>query len=271
MSRSLHRLGPLLLASALFFSTPAEASGPTRACIEAHAAGQIDRDAGRLLSAQAQFVACTAEACPAMIRRECLALGESVAAMTPSVVIVAQDSEGRVIEGARVTIDGETKAPPLDGRPLDLDPGAHHFELSLPDGRQQTLAPTLRAAEKYRRIVARFDSPLPPPPAPSPPPAHASRNPLAYVFGGVGVAALGAWGYFALDGRNKQNELDRCAPNCTRSGVDAMRQSYLIADVLLGVSLVSLGTGSYFFFAQTHEPTPQGSASTLWVRASGHF
>jgi hypothetical protein len=50
-----------------------------------------------------------------------------------------------------------------------------------------------------------------------------------------------------------------------------MRKSYLIADLLLGVSLVSLGTGSYFFFSQTDEPTPRGSASTRWVGASGRF
>ena len=55
------------------------------------------------------------------------------------------------------------------------------------------------------------------------------------------------------------------------SEVDAMRKSYAIADVLLGVSLVSLGTGTYFFFKQTDEHTPQGSARTLWVQASGRF
>jgi hypothetical protein len=105
-------------------------------------------------------------------------------------------------------------------------------------------------------------------PAPATP---ARRNPLSYVFGGVGLLALGASAIYAIDGRGKQNELEQCAPTCAPSDVDAMRKSYLVADVLLGVSLISLGTGSYLFFSRTDEPTPRGSASTLWVRASGHF
>lgn len=256
----------MLLAKALLSASPAAAAGPARACIEAHETGQIERDAGRLLSAQERFASCTSEACPAMIRRECVALGEAVAAMTPSVVLVAEDSEGRAFEGARATIDGQRTIPLLDWRPLELDPGPHRFELLLPDGRSQTLTPTLRSTEKNRRIAANFRSL--PPPAPA---SHPNRNPLAYIFGGVGVVALGAWGVYALDGRNKQSELENCAPHCQTSDVHSMRKSYLIADLLLGVSLVSLGTGSYFFFSQTDEPTPRGSASTRWVGASGRF
>jgi hypothetical protein len=261
---------PVLLVSALM-ATPAAASGSARACIEAHTAGQIERDAGRLLSAQEQFSSCTSELCPAMIRRECVALGESVSAMTPSVVLVAQDRDGRAIEGSRATIDGERIIPVLDGRPLELDPGKHRFELMLLDGRSQTVLATLTSGEKYRRIVGSFAPPSPPERPRSPEPDSQGRNPLSYVFGGIGVVALGAWGIYALDGRNKQDELERCAPHCQPSDVDAMRKSYLIADVLLGVSLVSLGTGTYFFFKQTDEPTPHGSASTLWVHASGRF
>lgn len=260
-----------LLSSGFLLAPLARASGPAHACIEAHAAGQLERDAGHLLSAKEHFLACTAEACPAMIRRECVALGESVAAMTPSVVLIAQDADGRAIEGTSAKIDGQ-RAIPLDGRPLELDPGPHRFELTLLDGRSQTLTATLSSGEKYRRVAASFMSlskALEPPPEPVA--SSTGRNPLAYVFGGVGLVTLGAWGVYALDGRNKQNELERCAPHCQASDVDAMRKSYLIADVLLGVSLVSLGTSTYFFFKQTDEQTTHGTASTLWVQASGRF
>ena len=259
----------VLAASPLLVAAESAASGPAHACIDAHAAGQIERDAGRLRSAQEQFMSCTAEACPAMIRRECVALGESVAAMMPSVVLVAQDTEGGAFEGARATIDGARIIPLLDGRPLELDPGEHRFELGLPDGRRQTLTATLRPAEKYRRIVARF--PAVPPPLPPPRATSSGRNPLAYVFGGVGVVALGAWGVYALDGRHKQNALEQCAPHCQAEDVHAMRKAYLIADVLLGVSLVSLGAGTYLFLNHTEEPTTRGEASTVWLGARGRF
>jgi len=269
-------LALLLLASGSFVTSKVSASGAAHACIEAHAAGQVERDAGRLLAAKERFVSCTAEVCPAMIRRECVALGESVVAMTPSVVLVAQDGDGRAIEGARALLDGKRAIAELDGRPLELDPGAHRFELTLLDGRSQTLTATLTSGEKFRRIVAIFmplpqPKPLEPNGIPEPAGAGSGRNPLAYVFGGVGLAALGAWGIYALDGHNKQNELERCAPHCRPSDVEAMRKSYTIADVLLGVSLVSLGTGTYFFFKQTEEPTPHGTASTLWLQANGRF
>ena len=259
------RLGLFWAFGQLLVAARATATGPAHACIEAHAAGQIERDAGRLRSAAEKFTSCTAELCPAMIRRECVALGESVAAMTPSVVIVAQDAEGRALEGARATIDDVRALPLLDGRPLELDPGLHRFELVLRDGRSQVLTVTLRAAEKYRRIVGRFGPPSPPSAAP------AGRNSLAYVFGGLGVVALGAWGVAALDGRHQQNELERCAPSCQARDVRSMRHAYLLADVLLGVSLASFGTGTYLFLTQSDEPTPRGSASTLWLRASGRF
>ena len=206
-----------------------------------------------------------------MIRRECVALGESVAAMMPSVVLVAQDTEGRTFEGAHATIDGERTIPLLDGRPLELDPGTHRFELMLPDGRSQTLTATLRSAEKYRRIVSNFGLVPTSPPLLSPAPRHSSSSPLAYVFGGVGLVALGSWGVFALAGRHKQDELELCAPHCQPSEVQAMRKDYLIADVLLGISLASLGTGTYFFLSQSNGPTPLSSTSTLWFRLSGHF
>jgi hypothetical protein len=274
LSTVVARAFALVVSSCGFLlASSVDASSPTHACIEAHAAGQSERDASRLLSARDQFALCTAAACPAMIRRECVALGESIVAMTPSVVLFAQDSDGRAIEGARATIDGKQAVPRLDGRPLELDPGSHRFVLTLPDGREQALTATLSSGEKYRRIVGIFLTAQPKPAEPTTPspPTARGRNPLAYVFGGVGLVALGAWGVYALDGRNKQNELERCAPHCQASDVDSMRKSYTIADVLLGVSIVSLGTGTYLFLKQTDEHTAQGTASTVWVQASGRF
>ena len=247
-------------------ATPAAAAKPARACIDAHAAGQVERDADRLLSAREQFAACAVEACPELIRRECTELGAAVSSSIPSVVLTAQDAQGKAVEGAHALIDDRRTVPVLYGQALELNPGSHRFEVMLPDGRSQTQNLTLRAGERDRSVVARFD--------PSPTPgveAPRRRNPLAYVFGGVGLAALGTWAAFAIDGRNKESQLDRCAPQCQRGDVDSMRRSYLVADVLLGVSIVSLGTGTYLFLHRTDEPTTRGNTSTVWVGARATF
>jgi hypothetical protein len=255
-----------LAANVLLVTAPAAATKPARACIAAHAAGQIERDSGRLLAAQESFASCAAEWCPAMIRRECVALGAAVQASTPNVVLMAQDEQGHQVKGAHATIDGARNVPLLDGQPLEVDPGPHRFELVLADGRRQIQNLTVQAGERDRAIVARFQSR---PQADAEPGRR--RNPLAYVFGGVGLAALGTWAAFAIDGRNKENDLDRCAPHCQRGDVDSMRRSYLIADVLLGVSLASFGTGTYLFLHRTDEPTTRGNTSTLWVGARASF
>jgi hypothetical protein len=53
--------------------------------------------------------------------------------------------------------------------------------------------------------------------------------------------------------------MDGCKPYCKQSQADKMRLRYLIADISLGVSVVSLGVGGYLFFSASREP-----ATTAW-------
>lgn len=223
------------------FSTAASsgAASPARACIDAHAEGQIDRGAGRLLRASERFRACAADPCPALIRAECQELGAKVEKETPSLLIGAEDARGQVISGATAAIDSGQRLPVLNGAPLLLDPGVHQIDVTLEDGRSQTLHLSLSYGEKGRPAVARFE-PL------ARRRTEGRGNELAYVIGGAGLLGLGAWGAFAWDGRRRQADLESCAPRCPdRSEVGAMRRSYLIADVLLGLSAAALGTSAY--------------------------
>lgn len=255
--------GSALLLALVLGTTPSAAAKPARACIDAHAEGQVERDAGRLLAAAARFQACAVDTCPAMIRKECAALGADVAAQTPSVRVSAVNERGQPIAGARATIDGGQLVPELDDAPISLDPGVHQVEVTLPDGRRQVLNFSLSFGEKARPASARFEPP-------KPPPAARRSNQLAYVLGGVGLLGLGAWGAFAWDGRRRQSDLETCAPHCSdRSEVDAMRRSYLIADVLLGVSAATLGTSAYLLITNTGEAA--GSERSLVVGARGRF
>jgi hypothetical protein len=68
------------------------------------------------------------------------------------------------------------------------------------------------------------------------------------VLGGVAVVSLGAFGYFALTGRQKQSDLEeQCAPRCATSEYDDMKQKYLFADIALGLAVVSGGLATWLF------------------------
>jgi hypothetical protein len=92
------------------------------------------------------------------------------------------------------------------------------------------------------------------------------------VSAGGARAALGSFTYFALSGRSVQNDLELCKPNCeNRADIDRMRSRYLIADISLGVALVSLGVGAYAWTQRSSEPLParsQGEVAASRQRAT---
>lgn len=261
--RNPHKLSSCAALLALSMSAPARAeSPPARECIDAHANGQVLRGQGHLLQAKSEFLSCAAETCPQMIREDCTKFGADVEASLPSVVVVAQSSTGEDIPSATVTIDDSAPAVPVDGRAVFVDPGTHVFKLSTPAGDSASVTTVIREAEKYRRVVVRVAAQAAA--APSAPPQKHRISPLVFVFGGTALLGAGAFTYFGLDGRHRENELDRCAPDCERSDVNAMRRSYLAADISLGVAVASLGLGAYFLLRGTDsEPNKASTALSL--------
>src|SRR5262249_4856661 len=104
------------------------------ACLEAHAAAQQLRKAGRLRGARQELAICTAPSCPPLVSSDCTTWPAEVASEQPSVVISARDRTGRDTFAVRVEIDGELVAMALDGRPIDVDPGEHRFRYELATG-----------------------------------------------------------------------------------------------------------------------------------------
>ncbi len=83
---------------------------------------------------------------------------------------------------------------------------------------------------------------------PQTPPGNSTRT-LAYVFGGVGVLAMGGFAYFGLAGMHEKHELDACKPYCDSSRVDSARLKLTLADVALGVGIASLGAAVWLYVA----------------------
>jgi hypothetical protein len=305
---SLSRLS--LLTPLLFVvvtASPARADEPTKEmCVLASEQAQTLRDEGKLKSARAQLVTCSSSSCPGVVRRDCEKWLTEVDAAQPTVVVGARDPRGNDVPGTHVSLDGVPFADRLDGRPLPVDPGEHVFHYDAPGVLSLDQRAVIRVGEKNRMLTvvlsptASHATVAPPPPAAaspamSPPsaatsstdattpardepaPSGGSHVPAGtWVFGGLGVVALGSFAYFGISGKNDVSNLrSTCAPNCAQSDVDSAHTKLVVADVSLGVGVVALGVATWILLANHSDsppvqaaviPLPGGAAGALGAR-----
>src|SRR5450432_873016 len=224
-------------------------------CISENELATRQRAAGKLGEAKQHYLACAAAECPAVVRDECQTLAQKVETSLSTVVFEVVDAKGSDVTGARVFVDDAKAAEPLDGHALVLDPGTHRINVEAPTGAviQQTVV--AREGEKNRRVRLQLPAAAKRPETDALPvvpvqaAASSSPSPLVWVLSGVAVVGLGSFGYFGLSGKHQENDLkSTCAPLCKDSDVDDMYRSYMIADVSLGVALVSASVAGYLFF-----------------------
>ena len=249
----------LLVTTGAVLLMPGLARADVAECVAAHSRGQSERNAGRLQSAKTDFVACAKPGCPAAIQTECVALLAELEAYIATVVFAAVDENGNDVTDVVVKVDDQQVLDKLTGLSTTLDPGSHAVTYVWPDGFEQKQTVVVAQGEKNRRVELRrekkVDAPPPPPPPPKTVPSSKGAPVAAYVLGGVGVLALGSFVTFAVLGKSAQSEMDDCKPYCAQSQADKMRMHYLVADISLGVSLVSLGASGYLFVRASREPS----------------
>lgn len=271
-----------IYASAIVLSlTPsAFAADVKKECVDASTEGQTSRDAGELLSARDKFRICSRDACPGVVRSSCTTWLSEVEQQLPSIVIRAADAENADITDGSATVDGNKY--PLDGKPIPLDPGKHTIVVDTEQGARLEKKVLLAAGEKSRLIELRV--------TPTEAPAvagtgdagavpRASRDSAgvptgAWVLGGLGVVALGSFGYFALNAKSELNELeDTCSPGCTDEQTKTGRNSALIADISLGVGVAALaGAVTWTLLSGSSNDEPKGAAQlTLAPTPSGAY
>ena len=111
--------------------------------------------------------------------------------------------------------------------------------------------------------------PPPPPGGDHPPGDHEARggpSPLAYLFTGIGVVALGGalaldlWGNSEVNNDAKPASQGGCKPNCDVSSIYA---KWYGAGAALGVGIVSLGVATYFFIARPSSHVADASHAGL--------
>lgn len=269
-----HRVWPAAVLLAV--STAAlPAAGTPKECIEQHSRATELRSEAKLIEAKATFAACVQdEECPSEVTRECAAQIEQLKNEIPSLIFAAVDESGNDTVAVRVSVNGQTVLEELALRAIEFDPGRYQLRFEGPNGSVKEDTVIVRVGERNRRVFVDFRPAgtgpqiiTPPDPPPSAEKPGLKPIPVAsYVLGGVGVLALGSFAYFAFDGKQRENDMfDTCAPpegsGCSQSDVDAMRRSYLIADISLGIGVVSLGAATIVWLATgTSEAAPAQSA-----------
>lgn len=218
-------------------------------CISAYERGQKLKQESKLSRAREQLILCMREGCPALLRSDCEQWFKEVEEAMPSVVIDAK-SKGADVTDVKVRLDGALVAERLDGTAIQVDPGNHVFVFEAGQGPRVEQRVLIRVGEKNRPIHVTFaaeDKVVQKPPASRPIPV------LTWVFGGLGVAALGSFAYFGLTGKSEADDYQSCKPYCDQGEVDRTHNKLIAADVSLGVGVVSLGVATYLLLTRPEQ------------------
>jgi hypothetical protein len=214
---------------------------------------------------------CDSASCPREIQSECAGFVASYGPRIATLVVRVKQG-GREVRTASVLIGDERIADRADETELEVDPGMVKVRCVLASGEQREA--TILVNEGERRKLIEFSFPDDsssgagkPLSAASPKGVETERPvpALVWVFGGLTVASATGFAVLGLHGTAREDALadSGCRPFCSQDEVDAIRNEYIVADVLLGVSIASLATGVVLFFARPEVPV----STTFDIRA----
>jgi hypothetical protein len=236
-------------------------------CIESHKRGQLFEREGKWTQAKEQFLVCARAACPEMIRIECDPWYAELARKTPSLILAVRDDKGAEISDVTVRIDDRSETIPFTGTAIALDPGEHVLRIEVTgesrarlETFQQTQRIALREGEVSRLIQfvlpTKVEKTVAPAPIPSPP----ITVPVWIALGVAGAGAIG-FGAFGLWGRSIESDLAaNCRRPCSDDEIAPAWRKYVIADVALGVSIVSAAIATVLIL--TRSPSPASNKAT---------
>lgn len=273
--RVLLRWLAVALALTFFTASPRAHADAKAECAKAYESAQEQRGQGKLRDARKNLVTCSQSACAAFIKKDCTKWLSEVESSLPSVVFSAKAAGGDVTD-VKVTLGDEVLTESLDGRAIEMDPGAQTFVFeSAKHGRKEVKA-TVKEGQKAQSIEVVFEAPKGPPsgaaaagegegePDSVSTEDASGRKTIAYVLAGVGAVGIAGFAYFGLSGNSDKDALE-CAETktCTDDELDPIKKKYLYADISLGVGLVSLGVATYLLVTKPGKEAPPASARKL--------
>jgi hypothetical protein len=205
-------------------SAPAAGDMTKDQCVDDNGKAQELRREGKLSAAREQLRACANLSCPTLVRDDCNERLDELERAQPTIAFEVKTSAGADLIHVRVSVDGEPLVDHLDGKPMNVDPGAHLFKFEMTDQPSVARRFVLTEGEKGRRERIIIIAPIshrptvtvvvPPPPQETSvlPAADASslmtehssvgdtgtQQIFAVVAGGVGVAGIAVGSVFGL-------------------------------------------------------------------------
>jgi hypothetical protein len=212
-------------------------------CLRAHEQAQETRKASKFSEARKLLRACAQDACPGLIRADCVPWLADLDGIYPSVVFDAY-VDGRQVQAAHAYIDGRLATDRIDGKPIELDPGEHAFRIEVSDFPPNEQTVVILERSDPRVVSASFQHPKPVVRPPQYRPVPAS----VWVAGGIavaGVVSLAVFGSLALEQRGSLQ--GSCSPVCTDSQLGSLNVDMRGADVSLGIAAAAAITGGVLF------------------------
>ncbi len=217
-------------------------------CVAALDRAQSMQSTRKLRDARASYLACSADACPELVREDCARSLVALDATIPTVVFSARSDEHDVAD-ARVLLDGEAVTNALDGHAVMLDPGNHLARFERKGGGAIEIKLVAREGEKNRAVTAMFPGDVATKPLPRA--EGSSRFPvLPVVIGSAGLIAIGTSFVLRANASSDADDLRRtCAPTCDLSARDALSDRLVVANVALGVGIgaVAVAAATWLF------------------------
>jgi hypothetical protein len=248
--------------------------------VKAYEQAQDSEQRGHLRQARDSLEECMADAeptCP-ILARKCWTTHNELELAIPSVVPIVTDDAGTALVEVRVSMDGEVLASRLDGRALPVDPGMHEF--SFATGGHVFAAQRVLIAEgqQYRSLTVvkhAAEIGLASPDSPRSGDAHGHGvSAWPYVIGVTGLGALGAAALLTYWGRQDNELLARCAPDCDPASLSHIRELYTAADISVAAGAGALVLSTVLFathhssrektsYAVDIRPTRSGASATI--------
>jgi hypothetical protein len=274
---ALTSIGSLLLTCSL----AARAQVPETSC-EAVEQTEAMRNEGHYRKARELLLECVNAQCGGDVRRRCATTLQKLDAVTPSIVVRAEDPTGNDTTDVSVSLGDERLVGSLDGMAIPVDPGEHRFVFTRTGYTPVVQTLTIVQGEKFRAIDVVIGAPptLALPPASeaassSAAPSDSTERLVASgTLIGVGLVGIGTFTWLGLRARSGEDVLQRCDPGCSEGRVDSVGTRYLLANVSLGVGVAALGAATYLLLSapssdDVAEPTDQGIA--VGADATGAF